>query len=337
MSILGKILVVFNVLAALVFAYLAAVDWGQRHAWSWAVNSEEFAMDGLPLDENETDADGTPLVELISDKTFEEMLRPVGGGPSSPTSADKTQMAEVKRRHDQLRAQIDAAQNDREKRDRLLRILVPLARLGSDRDEIRDQINNGKIDDLMSNDGPFEKAFRDGLEPNRDAGMRRQAVAHLLFNLCDPNLNTTDYQRVAVVVGVSALAYEADRQAQALRDMATRVQLAMANEQAAFEKDYKRVLSELNIEAETLLAQTTKLAEFTKLKEEHQRLAQAREQDLTDLRRRLETARAATLVALNQLDLEQQRLFEAQSAVVKTSDKNQDLERQVRQLEKVEP
>ena len=42
MSILGKILVVFNVLAALVFAYLAAVDWGQRHAWSWAVNSEEW-------------------------------------------------------------------------------------------------------------------------------------------------------------------------------------------------------------------------------------------------------------------------------------------------------
>ncbi len=60
MSLLGKILALVNILAAVGFIYLAASDYGKRQQWSYAVYRHDLAINGLPLDEKEVDVDGVP-------------------------------------------------------------------------------------------------------------------------------------------------------------------------------------------------------------------------------------------------------------------------------------
>ena len=63
MSLLGKILVAFNLLAVLLFLYLVAVDWGVRQTWAYAANRWDLALDGLPLDSEERGPEGDRLIE----------------------------------------------------------------------------------------------------------------------------------------------------------------------------------------------------------------------------------------------------------------------------------
>ena len=53
MSILGKLLAVGNVLVAVGFLSLAAMDWAKRHAWTYAVYRHELALTGLPIDDSD--------------------------------------------------------------------------------------------------------------------------------------------------------------------------------------------------------------------------------------------------------------------------------------------
>jgi hypothetical protein len=347
MSLLGKILAVFNVLAVVAFVFIVATDWGQRQIWSYAVYRQDLALDGLPLDAEARDPDGSLQVGRLSDATMQDLFKPAARDLPSPlTPEDKTQVGEVKRVHAKLRGRIEGTPNDDAKRKTLVRVLVPLARTGGERDALRQRIDK-KIptDQLMADSGPFEQAFKTALDrktpqgQDRDPEERRQAIAHLLFNLNDPadkERFPEAYGRVLTVVGLKAFTNEADLQALALRDMAQREKLLMAEEQAGFETQYQRTLSDLNGLADNVEARRSKLAEHERLAKKQQDLVRVRQSEVVELKAKLDQARQATMTALAQLSAEQQKLFDYERQVTAITEKNQQLEREIRALEKVD-
>ena len=68
--------------------------------------------------------------------------------------------------------------------------LVPLARTWGQRDELQRKIESN-VDAVLASDGDFEAAFKEALEGKTATEQelafeeRRQAIAHLLFNLSD--------------------------------------------------------------------------------------------------------------------------------------------------------
>src|SRR5437660_1241166 len=103
MSLLGKILAVVNILAAIGFIYMAASDYGKRQQWSYAVYRHDLAIDGLPLDEKEMDVDGVPRVKNVNQATQTDMFQGMG----TPVT---TQLKEVEGVQNALRARIDDPQ-----------------------------------------------------------------------------------------------------------------------------------------------------------------------------------------------------------------------------------
>src|SRR5438876_11316199 len=90
MTILGKLLAIANVLAAVGFLYLAATDWAIRHKLTYAVYRHELALTGLPVDDQESEStDDAPHIDRLSEKTLQDVFK--GGTPV------KTQKEEVQR------------------------------------------------------------------------------------------------------------------------------------------------------------------------------------------------------------------------------------------------
>ena len=101
MSLFGKILAFLNVLAAVAFFSLAAMDWGKRQAWAYDLYRHDLAMKGIPVTEDETDKDGVLRVEGLTQKTLQEMFQQVGGNPV------KTQRGEVEAVRTRLQARLE--------------------------------------------------------------------------------------------------------------------------------------------------------------------------------------------------------------------------------------
>jgi hypothetical protein len=367
MSIFGKVLIILNILVAGVFIYLSTADWSQRETWSYAVYRQELALDGLPLDEQELDAEGRLATDRLTEQTLKAIFQPVGETLPSPLRPeDKTQLGAVQRLRDRLRGEINSLGGDEPKiRAQMVAWLVPLARTGGERDGLRQFLNMAPFDKVIADNGPFELVFKRVLEPgsgeleeaaktygrewgfqdllkpiDKDPQTRRQEVAHLLLNMtADPTSQdfARQYQRVLVIVGLKAFASQADQQYYALRDMAERLTLAMSEDRATFERDYDVKLKYLYGLAEDLGLSQKKLAEYEKLTRRHQDLVKARQADFMDLTTKLESARQATKTALANLTTEQQRLFEAERHVATAAAKNQQLEREIRVLEKGKP
>src|SRR5262249_4468813 len=173
MSTLGKVLAILNVIAALAFVCLAAVDWGQRQAWTYSAFRHERLVHGLPVDDKETDPDGVPIARQLGNDTLNKIL---GGG-----QLVKTQIEEVQRKQTELRSQIDGQADEAAKAEKLRLILRPLAHTGGERDALR----TAKLDEL---EAKFQSAFKaalegkDAQEKPLDGDQRRLAIAHVLFN-----------------------------------------------------------------------------------------------------------------------------------------------------------
>ena len=63
MSLLGKILAIFNVVGLVVFVFLGLMVYAKRQSWSHAVHRQDVALNGLPLSGNEVDQRGVPLAD----------------------------------------------------------------------------------------------------------------------------------------------------------------------------------------------------------------------------------------------------------------------------------
>ena len=337
MGLLGKILAILNVLAAALFVYLAAADWGKRQSWAYAVWRFDRATRGIPVDAEERDpVEGKKLVE-----EWAKILPDLFGG----VDAVATQEDEVKKVRDQLQRDIQAATGEKAKRSKLAALLVPLASTGAERDDLARSIKEAKMDYLLGAEGPFQKAFARALAENNAAGKprnpdeKRAAIAHLLFNLGQKDAAAREAwdKRLLVVIGVKAYADEGSRQAQALRGMTQRVRRFMADDLTAFQTQHQTRVHELRVLDLRLADAQAVLTDFTEQKERHQGLVNDRERERTKLKGQLDDARARAGQALREQAALEQRLFDAQLKVQDGQKENERLEGEIRRLEQVEP
>jgi len=91
MSLFGKLLAIFNVLAAIAFICVGVLDYSQRQAWSFAVLRADWLIQGLPFDETEFTLDGDKRFEQLDTKALGDVFSNAGGNPQP------TQLAEVRR------------------------------------------------------------------------------------------------------------------------------------------------------------------------------------------------------------------------------------------------
>jgi hypothetical protein len=347
MSMLGKILAVFNVLAALLFIFILARDYSEQQKWAYADFRYDLVLSGLPVDGEEKDVDGIPIVSKISDFTAQQMFQTAGGSP------EKTLFKEVERVKKKVKSDLESVQGEGQKRAKLEAILGPMARTGVERDALLQKIRTANMDDLTGlvdklfdtvshpnqltqNADPFTIAF-EGLEAKtgsgaRDPGEVRESVAHLLFNCA---ADDQERQRVAVVVGIKAYANEVNREADALNSMIQRVRLEMQRDLSGFEAAQPPQVKAIEELAEKILDAEKQLDNQVKLAMSHNTLAMQREMDLKLLLQKLAAARTATAKTRNLLAKEQQFYFDAEAEVGKRDKENKKLEKEIRTKEKV--
>ena len=185
MTILGKLLAIANVLAAVGFLYLAATDWALRHKWTYAVYRHQLTMDGLPVDEAEIDpADDAPHVAKLSEKTLQDIFKQAGGPPV------KTQKDAVQRAQSDFKATIDGLADDKAKRERLASLLLPLARTRGERDELHNRIMDEKksVAEIKRTPIPCSRsaAHRGRFDGRTGHAARGAAIAILLYTSIRP-------------------------------------------------------------------------------------------------------------------------------------------------------
>jgi hypothetical protein len=138
-----------------------------------------------------------------------------------------------------------------------------------------------------------------------------------------------------VVIGLRAYNAEADRQTAALKEMAHRMFLALQNDRGQFQKDYARIVGELQLLAQDLENRKDELKSQQMLLEKNKALISARTADLKTLGDELENARQQTKTTLAEVAKEQKLLFTAEQQVGKRIEDNQALEQQIRSAEKI--
>jgi chromosome segregation ATPase len=318
MSIYGKALAIVNVVLGIVFLVLAVGAYGTRTSWQYQVQQAQLLIDGMPVEENQTNAEGYRLVDLMG--------KSLAGEPAT------TQKDAAKKRHDELLNRIESAQN---KEQALAEVLLPLARGASEREEIRRQIKAGGVN-LQAPDGPFEKYFQPALTGRTAGGQQLDyndwslAIAHVLFNT---DTDPTQRQHTALVVGLNHYVAAADTQAANLSAMVPVLQKLMADDQAAFEVEYRGVMRQVIMLHERIQSLDNSLAKQQQLRSEHQGLVKARETNIAELEREIQDTRQRQQAALKEQGQLEAQVFAADRAVAQGKAENVRLVQQIRDQE----
>jgi DNA repair exonuclease SbcCD ATPase subunit len=340
MSMLGKILAVLNVLAAIGFLVIAGMDYSARRNWSYQAFRHELAIGGLPVDDKDDAGrpDGRPVVKDLTETTLKEVFQPAGGDPQP------TQVAEVQRVKKKVLTDVDGAGNENEKRVKIAGYLLPLAKTGDERDRyiaaidpksaikqpvpVMQKILEDEIDRAAS---PSE-TLADGSSVTRDREERRAAIADLLYNL-NPTGDAGEHARVQTVVGLAEYVAAADRQATNLLRMAERVQQAITEEQSAFVRGYRAQYPRLQDLAEQLRGAETRLQEQKGLLAQYNPQLKERQAEVQDFTQRIEAATRTAQADLATLAAVQKQLFDLQRDLATGQAENQKLEVQLRTKE----
>jgi hypothetical protein len=347
MSLLGKILALVNILAAVGFIYLAASDYGKRQQWSYAVYRHDLAINGLPLDEKEVDVDGVPLVKNLSEATKTEIFQGLG----QPV---KTQLEEVQRVQNQLRSKIDDGQpltvpnplvpgqqlNLATAEQKRVWFLLPLAHTLAEREALLTQLFQAQPN---VDAAAFDKPFTDVLAKT-DPGDKRVAVAELLFNLMDATMTSppaegqdafesSEYKRFLTVVGLKSAISGVDSQAATVARMAQDTDSVLAAGRSAFAAQHGQLLSRIRNLADVVQRERETLAAQQSLVARQQDLVSERDRQVKELETRLAAARKTTQGLLADQDKIQQAVLEAQRKLRDANGKNQQLEKDLRGLE----
>jgi len=128
MSIVGKILAIFNVFAVVGVLALLGMNYAKRQNWEYAVFRQDLMANGLPLDNTETDALQQRVVDKIGPKTQQELFRQAS--PSTPVATQKDELDRVKR---ELQNLVQAASDKKKQIAELARILMPMAETSEQR------------------------------------------------------------------------------------------------------------------------------------------------------------------------------------------------------------
>jgi hypothetical protein len=329
MGIYGKVLGIVNVVAIVVFLWLAGLDYGKRQNWQLAVHEQEVLISGLPVDDKEVDAEGRPLVSTINKKMLEQLFAGIG----QPV---KTGKQEVEARMESIRAAVRAQENEAGKRAKLSELLLPLARSLSERESWREKIFKGNLDNLLQ--GPeslIDQAFAGAVDGKNaqgqvlDADGWRQSMAHVLVNGTDPQ----ELRRAMVIVGLESYLRELNRQAAALGKMEAELQAAMARDRTTWEFAQRALVREI-------VAQSERLRALDETLQKHKELHDPRLQAQVRLRRE-NVEQLNQLIAKAQEDLKAEdarearlntELDTAQKGIASAKSKNEELERQLEQM-----
>lgn len=332
MSILGKLLAVVNVLAAVAFLYLGASDWAKRHAWTYSVYRHELALSGLPVDDKEIDpTDDDPHVEKISDKTLQALFQQAGGTPV------KTQKAEVQRAQSELKGEIDGLPDENAKRQRLLARLLPLARTAGERAELTSRVTTKPLGELTSD---VDTLFQVGGSPAADslAGIlmprdEKAAIAHLLFSLYPGD---ESLPRLQIVLGLRALGDEVVRKAAALQAMSQQTYAQIVRERTTFEVAHRAETDRMRDLVDNLADRRHTLANQQAEKARHEELLASRQTEVKNILAATEKARAGHKTTLDAQREEEKQIFQSQQLYHRTKLDNEQLERDIRTLEKAD-
>jgi hypothetical protein len=347
MSLLGKILALANILAAIGFIYLAASDYGKRQQWSYAVYRHDLALNGLPLDDGEKDVDGQPLVKNLTEATKTEMFQ----GSGQPVS---TQLAELQRVQGEVRGKIDGEpmtipnvfygnpptitlETPAQKR---AWFLLPLARTLTERDALMTQLYSPKEETVTAE--AFDKVFTDATA-KQDAGDKRQAIATLLFGLLSATppsegqqdvLDSPGYKRFVTVVGRQAAARAVDNQADALAQLALETDDALTKGRLAFAAAHGRLVSRLRELNDAMDREKTALESQQNQTARQQELVNERQRQVKDLEARLDAARKRTRTYLAEQQKLQQALLAEERKLRDANSENRKLVGEIEKLEK---
>jgi hypothetical protein len=304
MSIAGKILAVFNVLAALAaFIYFLPTAWGTRQSWAYAYYRHELILDGLPLDKDEKDTEGHALVDKMSDTTRRQLFQSAG----TPVS---TQMEEIERVRNELR-NADPA--------RLTEISANMARTGPEREEAK------------ANEDPLTAIFQE-VDKAKDPAGQRAAIARVLFNAYDDQQKE---KRLPVIIGLREFALEVNLEADAVVAMTARVRRGMQRDLASFEASYPQLIKDIQVIAEKIEDTKKQLEVQEQLSKSHNSLVMKRTSDVAEIKKSIFEAKQATRRAMEALANEQKLLHQAEAEVGKRAKENEDLEKEIRRKEGV--
>jgi hypothetical protein len=316
MSTLGKVLAILNGVAALGFFIVAALDYGQHHAWTTAVFQQEVILNGLPVDENEVDVEGRPIATLLNKNILQKLFT----GAGQPV---RTQKEEVKKRHDALLAQIDS-------KPALEAILVPLKQTLGEREELHRLIAKTPLEDLKGPDGPFEAAFKEAQGGKSIQGWKED-IAKVL---CGTAQTQEEQQRAMIVVGMEMYVHAVDEQAALVAAMAPQLRMLISQDRAAWEVQHKAVMQQIIALSERIHTLEEMLAKQQELRDKHhQALVQARQNDVTELTQNIAKTRQKLTTELSRQGALETELFTTEKAVAVTEANNERLEREIRSRE----
>ncbi len=347
MSLLGKVLAILNVLAALAFLALAAVDWGTRNAWQHAVFRGDLLLRGLPMDKEERDADGNLIHVEINDAMQRDLFQ---GDRPVVTQADAVQRAK-----EDVLAKVEAVP-EADRAAKWAAVLSPLARTFVEREQIADAARARKTDELRSQ---FERACNEALE-TKAPDERRLAVAQLLFGLIESQLEgeppqsyaakldqapqSPAYKRFVTVVGLETATRAAEEQAKRLRrgvrdtgpspaEQPSGVAFAIERERANFVADYDRLLAHVLDLAETVRHSEAVLNERKAQVASQQAVVNEREAEVRRVGEELAAEQKTTAEFFKRLKELSTELLAARLRLRDAAAENQGFERRVRELE----
>ncbi|CAN5179896.1 hypothetical protein BH10PLA2_BH10PLA2_22160 [soil metagenome] len=339
MGLAGKILAVFNVLAAIGFLTVAVMDYGKQRAWATLIFQEELLRVGLPVTDQDLDENGEVIAKKVGTYTQQQL------GTSQPPVT--TQVAEVQQRQSALQSAITGAGTEREQKEKLATILLPLATSFGEREALKQRIAKESIDELMGDGGPFKSAFREALEAktlptmkdpngsdtprNIDDELRRQAIAHLLFNLGD---KAQDYnQRLQGIIGLEAFLKEVASQLIVNKRLLDSYETAIHNESLPFEVKHRDLMADLIASAGHLQEQIDALQKQETSRDTHRTLVGKRKEDLAILQAKLDVAQKHLNVTLARQKELEVALDKANSEAAAMTEANKSLEKQIRSRE----
>ncbi|HEX4588978.1 MAG TPA: hypothetical protein VH120_03555 [Gemmataceae bacterium] len=325
MATFGKVLAVFNVLAAIGFLVIAAMDYNKRQSWAYSHFRHQLAVYGLPVDPQD-DTWRLPG-RSISDQFGRDARKDVFSDPNGP----KTQEEEVAGTAAAFKTAVNSTPDINAKRVLIAEHLLPELSTAEERDTVIRELQSLRDDDGVNNlVARFDLIASRATNPKADRETRRRAIADFLYNF---EYSDDRHKRVQAVVGLEQYVAAAERQAVRLTDMIARDRRVIADEQTAFVTQYNAALPELTVLADQLQALDVKLAEQKDLVQKHTALRNARKTEVMTLSNQLAEEKQKAAQEFAALASLQRELFAVQQSVAEAQAKNQQLERDLRTKE----
>src|SRR5262249_51898298 len=212
---------------------------------------------------------------------------------------------------------------------KLQAILIPLAQTAGDRDKWR---NTTKVADLkQAIDNQFDPGISGGGESGELAvGARRQEIARVLLGTSQ---TPEDYNRTLAVVGLSAYAHALNAQATNMVAMIPVYESAIDNDRTEFVVHYKALLQQIQTLAERVADMQDTLKKQSDVRQQHATLVKRRQKVVDDLQQEIASARKAVEAATAEQSKIEAETFAAGKDVTTTDQRNQELERALKNME----